>query len=361
MTASANKLRLDTISKILKIDSSQKAKRKSETLGKQVSKVALSDLIAASHSKIPDFKLFLSDAENVQEFRQFLETQYCQENIDFYLACERYRKLKFGTDKVSKELVTFMATQIYNDFLDENAKQPINIDHDCLQRIKRLRRNPTVDLFNEAQLEIFNLMRSDCYPRFCKTWRVDRKTAKRILGEKLLNSSAQSSGIQASQQASYIHFDTTSTFDPTSSLISCSSSTRSSQRGCKRKLNLFQDDSESCSSECAYSKIGLPCRHQRTRHDNSSSTKECGVSDLIDQVDLGRLHKLPRSCIRRTPPPPPLVCTPQPTPMLPPKFEDKPRAPSPERIVEPKQRSKLPTPPIVRDRNCAYVGKVFHV
>lgn len=202
LLVTANDLRLQTISKVLKTDSSQKGKRKGDALGKQLSKVALSELIAASHIKAPpDFKLFLSNPTNVEEFRQFLKTQYCQENIDFYLACEKYRKLKIGTDRVSKELVTFMATQIYNDFLSENAKQPINVDSDCLTRIKHLKRNgPTPDMFDEAQLEIFNLMRSDCFPRFCKTWRVDRNTASRILSESFLDTSARSARSQTKQE-----------------------------------------------------------------------------------------------------------------------------------------------------------------
>lgn len=330
MTLSANKLRLDTLNKILKNDSTQKAKRTHDLVNKQVSKVAISELLADStNAAVPDFKTFLSLPANVEEFRNFLKTQYSQENIDFYLACEKYKNLDIN--KVGKDLIIFMATQIYNDYLGENAKQRVNINDECSQRIKRQRRQPTPDMFNEAQLEIFNLMRSDCYPRFCKTWRVDRKTAKRILTEKFVNSAAKSinlSDTSVRNDDSYLHCNTTrSSFDIdlTNSLVSTqsqpvSSLASSAVRGVKRKLECSVDR---CPPGCPYYKVGLPCRQHSP---DASGVEERGSSDLIDRVDLGRMHRVPRSCIRRSPPLPPLPMRrpirPPPPPPLPPKFED---------------------------------------
>lgn len=120
--------------------------------------------------KHDDFKTFLSARSNLIKFREFLKMQYCTENLDFYLACEKFRQL--DRDKVGKELIKFMANQIYNDFLGDKARQPVNIDYECLQNILWQLKNPSQDLFFDAQTEIFNLMESDCYPRYQKSKRI---------------------------------------------------------------------------------------------------------------------------------------------------------------------------------------------
>lgn len=180
----SNKLRLDSLNKILKITDVGKNKRRS--IAKQVGTIALSELLRDAPSRlknIPDFKVFLSNEENVQLFREFLKTQYCHENLDFYIACEKYRNL--DPDKVGEEIMMkFMANQIFNDYLAENARQPINVDNSCRLNIASKMKNPRPDLLIEAQTEIFNLMRADCYPRFCKTWQLNKETARKILCEK---------------------------------------------------------------------------------------------------------------------------------------------------------------------------------
>ena len=325
ITSSANKLRLDSLNKILKIDSNKKKVHKREAAVRQLSRVALADLLKDTSSTrvqpLPDFKSFLANKDNVQVFRQFLKQQYCHENIDFYLACERYRKLE--PDKAGKDLTKFIATQIFNDYLSEKARQPVNIDYACLQNIIKNMKEPKADLFCEAQNEIYDLMKSDCYPRFCKTWQLDRNTARKILSEKGATSTQLNS---TNCSAATISF---ATVNETTSTLNSTTTTSVSSRCAKRKL-VLRSNSE-CPLDCPYYRIGLPC--QQHNLDENSRVEPGGSSDFIDKIDLSRMHHVPNCCARRTPPPPPLP-------------------PRPEEINY---------SPVLNKKFCPYVGKVFDV
>lgn len=326
ITASANKLKLASLNKILKIDSAGGKKHKRERIAKQVSQVALSELIKSTpegSQDIPDFKVFLSNEENVKVFREFLKTQYCSENIDFYSACETYRRLD-PIDKVGQEMIKFMATQIYNNYLSENAPQRVNIDYNCSQEIVKQLKNPGPELLNDAQAEIFNLMKTSCYPRFCKTWRVDRETARRILSDRSILGSTTRTNVTTNSTIS--QYDDTLT-----SLNSTVQSKQSNPRGLKRKLAI-QAEIE-CPRNCPYYRVGLPCQQHNSA--NESREEQRGKSDLIDEINLSRMHHVPDCCSRRTPPPPP----------LPPKPEPKTRELS----------------PVINKKYCPYLGKVFDV
>lgn len=184
------------MNRLLKLDSIKNKVSKRTPAKKQPSRAALSDYFSINSSnrelsinttassyleksldgpRVPDFRTFISDEENVELFRDFLKSQYCQENIEFYVACEKFKNLD-----ANAELMSFMANQIYSAYLSETAKQPVNLNHDCLERIRSKLDQPEPGMFDDAQQEIFELMRTDCYPRFCKTWRVDRETANKI-------------------------------------------------------------------------------------------------------------------------------------------------------------------------------------
>lgn len=326
ITASTTKLKFDSLNKILKIDSSKSKKQKKEALARQVSKVALAELLknapTTNVQDLPDFRTFLSSKENIQIFREFLKTQYCQENIDFYLACEKFQKL--DPEKVGKDLVKFMATQIYNDYLGDQARQPVNINYECLKSIRRQICDPNPEMLCQAQLEIYNLMKSDCYPRFCKTWRLDRETAKKILCEHSICSLPLNETSCNTTKTSNI-----TNLNLTSSL--CSSKNQSSHRkGVKRKaIDLLSNE---CPEDCPYFRVGLPCQQHNVEADKR--TEQRGTSDLIDKIDLRRIHHVPNCCSRRSPSPPP---------PLPPKPDE------------------LEVSPVINKKFRPYVGKVFHV
>lgn len=308
VTASATKLKLDSINKILKIDS---AKKRKDKLSKQITKVALAQLLKdtpdAFSRKLPDFKIFLDRKENVELFREFLKTQYCQENLEFYLACEKYQQLDHsgGGDM----LIKFNARQIFNDFLGENAKQPVNVNADCITTIERNLNQPNPHLFRDAQQEIFNLMRSDCYPRFCKTWEIDENTAQKIL-QVTQRPTQQSLDEVDAPSHNRSHLNTTTV----SSRSNCTYHTRSSTSArvaTTRKLQNLSNVSNPCPSNCPYLRLGLPCQSHNLNTSETSTYSREQSKDLIDSISLSKIHHIPQRRPAKTPPPPPLPPKPQ--------------------------------------------------
>lgn len=297
----SNKLRFESLNKILKIDVGKSIrKQRRSTIAKGVSTIALSELLKNTPSRlqnIPDFKVFLSNEENVQLFRDFLITQYCHENLDFYLACERYRNL--DPDKVGKDLVKFMATQIYNDYLCENARQPINVDEYCKRNIASQMKNPGLDLLVEAQTEIFNLMRADCYPRFCKTWQLDKETARKILCVRALE-------IPRNRKKSPdANRGRSTTKSPTSDLTTTSlNTTMYSDDSLMSKRRVLPHSNTDCPPDCLYNRIGLPCQQHHNGKEKHVNQKHC--SDSIGKIDLKKVQGIPKDLSMRSPPPPPL-------------------------------------------------------
>jgi hypothetical protein len=316
LTSSARKLRLDSVNKIIKLDKNRKQKK---TIDKPVSRVALAELIknapTSQRYQPPDFKTFLSHEENVTAFKEFLQTQYCQENLDFYLACEKFRNL--DSSGVGKELVKFMATQIYNDYLSEDARQPVNVSDACVQIIKNNLKNPKPDIFCDAQAEIFDLMRTDCYPRFCKTWQLDRDFAQKILHQTP----------QAKYDRSSCMISFTSEKDSNITNILSSSSTtnslvetsrRLSSRLSSRTINSSRSSNSTseCPPECPYFRIGrLPCQgHKRVSPRNrvhSHKRKPDAIPPLEHHLDLKKIHRppavlIPENGLPFSSPPPPL-------------------------------------------------------
>lgn len=360
VSSASSKLRLNSVNKIFKLENTNCHKRKEKKLLKEASKIALVELLktlrseetedileVVSKNHLPDFKDFLSNQENVKEFRNFLKAQYSEENINFYLACEKFRHL--NPEKVGKDLIKFMATQIFNDHLSETARHRVNINYDCLQNIVHQIKNPNPGLLLDAQKEIFDLMRTDCYPRFCKTWLLDRELAKKILSDSNKNSlltpctrrSSYNSTLISTNERNITRSSQKSSGSKTGDSLSyrkrtleTSSTTNSSSivrtRGIKRRH--ISSSVSKCPPECPYNLIGLPCQQHNV--DGENSFEQSGKSDLIDRIDLTRIHHVPSICSRRrTPPPPP----------LPPKPDN------------------IELGATINKKRCIYVGRAFEV
>ncbi|XP_020367146.2 regulator of G-protein signaling 21-like [Rhincodon typus] len=96
-------------------------------------------------------------------FRSFLMTEFSEENINFWLACEDYKKIKCPT-KLACE-----AKKIYTKFIKVEAPEEINIDFTTRENITKNIGDPTPSSFDLAQKLIYSLMAKDCYPRFLKS------------------------------------------------------------------------------------------------------------------------------------------------------------------------------------------------
>ncbi|RXM32924.1 Regulator of G-protein signaling 18 [Acipenser ruthenus] len=108
------------------------------------------------------FEKLLANKDGLNTFTTFLKSQFSEENIEFWLACEDFKKNK--STKLASE-----AKQIYSVYIETEAPKAVNIDFSTSQIIKQNVQNPTQSCFDTAQSIIYSLMKKDCYPRFLKS------------------------------------------------------------------------------------------------------------------------------------------------------------------------------------------------
>uniref|UniRef100_A0A8C1TKY7 Regulator of G protein signaling 18 n=1 Tax=Cyprinus carpio TaxID=7962 RepID=A0A8C1TKY7_CYPCA len=112
-------------------------------------------------------------------FTQFLRSQFSEENIEFWLACEDFKTTESATKLQSK------AKQIHAIFIDKEAPKEINIDHSTKATIEKNILKPTRSCFDAAQSKIYSLMKRDCYPRFLSS-DIYLTLTKRLCGQQKL-------------------------------------------------------------------------------------------------------------------------------------------------------------------------------
>ncbi|XP_051505412.1 regulator of G-protein signaling 14-like isoform X1 [Myxocyprinus asiaticus] len=110
------------------------------------------------------FERLLEDHVGVLYFTEFLKSEVSAENILFYQACEKFKKIPpTRKDELKKE-----SRSIYDTFLSESSLHAVNID-DTAQMEESALETPTPDMFNKAQQQIFKLMKMDSYTRFVRS------------------------------------------------------------------------------------------------------------------------------------------------------------------------------------------------
>ncbi|XP_041358521.1 regulator of G-protein signaling 17-like isoform X2 [Gigantopelta aegis] len=93
-------------------------------------------------------------------FREFLRSEYSEENMLFWLACEDLKK------EENPELIEEKARLIYEDYISILSPKEVSLDSRVREVINRNMVDPTPHTFDEAQLQIYTLMHRDSYPRF---------------------------------------------------------------------------------------------------------------------------------------------------------------------------------------------------
>ncbi|KAM3866019.1 regulator of G-protein signaling 18 [Diretmus argenteus] len=106
------------------------------------------------------FEELLKHSDGVEAFSQFLRTEFSEENIEFWLACEEYKTIDSETKLLSK------AKYIYAVFIESEAPKEVNIDYSTKMAIKKNITQPTTSCFEAAQAKVYSLMKKDSYPRF---------------------------------------------------------------------------------------------------------------------------------------------------------------------------------------------------
>lgn len=95
-------------------------------------------------------------------FTSFLRSEFSQENADFWIACEDYKKTP------PSKLAT-KAKQIYQQYIEADAPNEVNLDAATREKTRRDVECGSPSCFDEAQKMIYNLMEKDSYRRFLKS------------------------------------------------------------------------------------------------------------------------------------------------------------------------------------------------
>ncbi|MBN3307144.1 RGS4 protein, partial [Amia calva] len=111
----------------------------------------------------PTLEKVLSEKCFIDAFRAFLRSEFSDENIEFWLACQDYKEARSPTELSSK------AKEIYNEFVDPHALKEINIDCHIRETIEMALQEPDFSCFDEAQKHIYSVMEKDSWPRFLKS------------------------------------------------------------------------------------------------------------------------------------------------------------------------------------------------
>ncbi|CAL1291943.1 unnamed protein product [Larinioides sclopetarius] len=125
------------------------------------------------------FENVLEDPIGLKTFTEFLKREFSAENIMFWVACKQYSTL---TDKQQR---IKLAKEIYDLHLRPGAAEAVNINSHTRQYVLLNLQNPPPDLFQQAEKEIFTLMKFDCYQRFLKSELYEECVAAEKLGKPL--------------------------------------------------------------------------------------------------------------------------------------------------------------------------------
>ncbi|CAH8520704.1 unnamed protein product [Heterobilharzia americana] len=110
-----------------------------------------------------DFDNLLNDPFGCNEFKKFLTSEFSSENLDFLLSVRNWRDA-FLTRNVHED-----ANEIFNKFLVPDAPQAVNIDHSAVKSASSCLSNPHMNMFSEAEKQVYLLMKTDSYPRFLES------------------------------------------------------------------------------------------------------------------------------------------------------------------------------------------------
>ncbi|KAL2092346.1 hypothetical protein ACEWY4_012144 [Coilia grayii] len=109
------------------------------------------------------FEQLLSHKYGVAVFRAFLQTEFSEENLDFWLSCEDFKQVKSQSKMASR------AKKIFAEHVSIQACREVNLDSFTREQTRENLENVTVSCFDLAQSRIYGLMERDSYPRFLRS------------------------------------------------------------------------------------------------------------------------------------------------------------------------------------------------
>ncbi|XP_076870896.1 LOW QUALITY PROTEIN: regulator of G-protein signaling 4 [Brachyhypopomus gauderio] len=95
-------------------------------------------------------------------FTAFLKSEFSQENIEFWEACEDFKRM-------STENMEAKAKEIFEQYVDVDSPKQVNLESATREETRRNLEKCDIGCFDEAQSKIFMLMEKDSYRRFLKS------------------------------------------------------------------------------------------------------------------------------------------------------------------------------------------------
>ncbi|XP_062353798.1 regulator of G-protein signaling 18 isoform X2 [Cinclus cinclus] len=108
------------------------------------------------------FDKLLSEKAGLDAFTKFLKTEFSEENIEFWIACEDYKKIKNANELLPK------AKAIFETFIQKDAPKEVNLDFHTKEVTSQSMGQPVSSTFEAAQSTVYRLMEQDSYPRFLR-------------------------------------------------------------------------------------------------------------------------------------------------------------------------------------------------
>lgn len=105
----------------------------------------------------------LHNAYGLASFRSFLKSEFSEENLEFWAACEDYRRTRAPARLAQK------AQRIYEEFIRAEAPREVNIDHFTKGLTLKNLAAPSPSSFDVAQRRVHALMEKDSLPRFLRS------------------------------------------------------------------------------------------------------------------------------------------------------------------------------------------------
>ncbi|XP_022619273.1 regulator of G-protein signaling 17-like isoform X2 [Seriola dumerili] len=106
------------------------------------------------------FEMMLRSLEGREIFREFLRSEYSEDNLLFWLACEELKK------ETNPSVVDEKARIIYEDYVSILSPKEVSLDSRVREGINQSLAEPSNLMYEEAQLQIYTLMHRDSFPRF---------------------------------------------------------------------------------------------------------------------------------------------------------------------------------------------------
>ncbi|NXG56048.1 RGS13 protein, partial [Hemiprocne comata] len=122
-------------------------------------RVSLEEVLQWSQS----FEKLITSKYGSMIYKAYLKTEHSDENIEFWLACEAYKKITSQRKRMA------VARKLFTSYIQPQAPNEINIDSPARKAIIRNIQQPTQSCFDEAQRIVYMHMERDSYPRFLES------------------------------------------------------------------------------------------------------------------------------------------------------------------------------------------------